>query len=175
MFTGFPRTRWPRLQFSESNVVWISVKISRICECYNGNNDRSAQVLFIQHPREQGEWLRQNPHYARVLTASFALFRLVLDEQHPRSPVIIPKTQPMYNQTVHIFYGTYCIVIVGNRDGAQWPTWTHLPLDKMAAISQTICSDLCIFVNEKFCIFIIAPKDPIDNNPALVWIMLGAK
>ena len=30
---------------------------------------------------------------------------------------------------------------------------THLPLDKMAAISQTIFSR-CIFVNEKFCILI---------------------
>ena len=30
--------------------LWVS--------CYNGNNDRSARVLFIQHPREQGEWLR---------------------------------------------------------------------------------------------------------------------
>ena len=27
---------------------------------YYGNNDRSARVLFVQHPREQGEWLRQN-------------------------------------------------------------------------------------------------------------------
>ena len=58
--------------------------------CYNGNNDRAARVLFVQHPREQGEWLRQNPRYARVLTASFALLPRVLDEQHPRSPVIIP-------------------------------------------------------------------------------------
>ena len=58
--------------------------------CYYGNNDRSARVLFVQHPREQGEWLRQNPRYARVLTASFALLPRVLDEQHPRSPVIIP-------------------------------------------------------------------------------------
>ena len=33
--------------------LWVS--------CYNGNNDRSARVLFVQHPREQGKWLRQNP------------------------------------------------------------------------------------------------------------------
>ena len=58
--------------------------------CYNQNNDRCAQVLFLQHPREQGKWLRQNPHYAQVLTASFALLPRVLDEQHPGSPVIIP-------------------------------------------------------------------------------------
>ena len=58
--------------------------------CYNGNNDWSARVLFVQHPQEQGEWWRQNPRYAWVLTASFALLPRVLDKQHPRSPVIIP-------------------------------------------------------------------------------------
>ena len=60
----------------------------------SGNNDQSARVLFVQHPREhpreQGKWFRQNPRYAQVLTASFALLPLVLDEQHPRSPLIIP-------------------------------------------------------------------------------------
>ena len=43
--------------------LWVS--------CYNGNNDRSARVLFVQHHREQGEWLRQNPRYARVLRSGF--------------------------------------------------------------------------------------------------------
>ena len=61
--------------------LWVS--------CYNGNIDRSSRV-FVQHPREQGEWMRQNPRYARVFTASFALLPRVLDEQHPRSPAIIP-------------------------------------------------------------------------------------
>ena len=28
--------------------------------CYDRNNDRSAQVLFVQHPMGQVEWLRQN-------------------------------------------------------------------------------------------------------------------
>ena len=28
--------------------LWVS--------CYNGNNDPSARVFFVQHPREQGEW-----------------------------------------------------------------------------------------------------------------------
>ena len=32
MLTGFSRSRWPRLRFSESYAVRISVKISRICE-----------------------------------------------------------------------------------------------------------------------------------------------
>ena len=62
--------------------LWVS--------CYNGNNDRSARVLFVQHPWEQGEWLSQNPSVTRVLTASFALLPRVMDEQHPRSPVNIP-------------------------------------------------------------------------------------
>ena len=92
MLTGFP----------ENNMVVAAVQWE-LCgtnfrenianlrvSCYNGNNDRSAWVLSIQHPREQGEWLRPNPRYARVLTASFALLPRVLDEQHPRSPVIIP-------------------------------------------------------------------------------------
>ena len=43
--------------------LWVS--------CYNGNNDRSPRVLFVQHHREQGEWLRQNPRYARVLRSGF--------------------------------------------------------------------------------------------------------
>ena len=52
---------------------------------------------------------------------------------------------------------------------------TLLPLDKMAAI---LADDIfkCIFWNEKFCIMNkislrFVPKDPIDNNPALVQIM----
>ena len=48
---------------------------------------------------------------------------------------------------------------------------THLPLDKMAAISQT--KIWYAFVNEKFCILLklllkFVPKYTIDNNPALV-------
>ena len=44
----------------------------------------------------------------------------------------------------------------------------------MATISQTIFR--CIFMNEKFSILIkillkFVPKGPIDNNPALVWII----
>ena len=50
-------------------------------------------------------------------------------------------------------------------------SWTHLPLDKMAATST---GDIFrpIFVNEKFCILIetsmnFVPNGPIDNNSAL--------
>ena len=29
--------------------------------CWTNNNDRSARPLFVQYPRERGEWLLQNP------------------------------------------------------------------------------------------------------------------
>ena len=60
---------------------------------------------------------------------------------------------------------------------------TYLPVDKMAAILQTIFSDTFSW-RKPFCIFIkltlkLITKGPIDNNPALVQIMawrrIGAK
>ena len=49
--------------------------------------------------------------------------------------------------------------------------FSHLPLDKMAAI---FAGDIfrCIFVNEKFCIFIkispkFVPKDQVDSKPII--------
>ena len=52
---------------------------------------------------------------------------------------------------------------------------THLPLDKMAAIVEDDIFRRNL-VNEEFCILIknlltYVPKFPIDNNPALVYIM----
>ena len=48
---------------------------------------------------------------------------------------------------------------------------THLPLDKMAAVSQMILSDafswMNFFISIKI-LFKFVPKGPIDNNPALV-------
>ena len=47
---------------------------------------------------------------------------------------------------------------------------THLPLDKMATILQTMFTEYrCIFVNEKFCILIkislkFVPDGVINNN-----------
>ena len=55
--------------------------------CYNGDNGRSARGLFVQHPWEQGEWIR----YARVLTAWFALLPRGLEEQHPWSRPLSPN------------------------------------------------------------------------------------
>ena len=38
--------------------LWVS--------CYNGNNDRSARVLFVQHPREQS--IANNHHGVNITT-----------------------------------------------------------------------------------------------------------
>ena len=55
-----------------------------------------------------------------------------------------------------------------------WEKLTHLPLDKMATISQTIFSDAFSWI--KICVLIrisqkFVPKDQIGNNPPLVYIM----
>ena len=64
--------------------------------------------------------------------------------------------------------GNYLVRLVA----ADAKALTHLPLDKMAAISQMTFSNAS-FMNEKFCILIeiwlkFVPKGPIDNNLALV-------
>ena len=56
-----------------------------------------------------------------------------------------------------------------------YPNFESSPLDKIAAISQKK-NFKCIFMNEKSCISIwislkFVPKDPIDNNSALVQVM----
>ena len=84
MLTGFPRTRWPQWRFSESYAVQISVKLSRICEFLLGCCSSSTL----------GSRANDYVKYARVLTASFALLPRVLDEQHLRSPDIIPWLMP---------------------------------------------------------------------------------
>ena len=77
MLNRFPATRWPRrdvrwelcgTNFGE-NIPNLRVS------CYNGNNDRSALVLFVQHPREQGEWLgsRANDYVKTLATLGFWL------------------------------------------------------------------------------------------------------
>ena len=75
-YRGGDNTHWiPKNKMTVTAVHW------ELC----GTNFR-----VISLPREQGEWLRQNPSVARILTALFALLPLVLDKQHPRRPVIIP-------------------------------------------------------------------------------------
>ena len=86
MLNRFPATRWPRrhVQWEQCGTNFGGKIANLRVSCYNGNNDRYARVLFVQHPREQGEWLCQKPR------VSFTLLPQVLDEQHPCRPVVIP-------------------------------------------------------------------------------------
>ena len=54
-----------------------------------------------------------------------------------------------------------------------WDSLTHVPLDKMVAFSQMIISDAFSWMkNFVFWLkFKFVSKDPVDNIPALVWIM----
>ena len=67
-----------------------------------------------------------------------------------------------------IIRDTRCI----GKDTATSVTLTHLPLDRMAAILQTIFPGALLCMKH-FCISIkislkFVPKGPIDNNPALI-------
>ena len=73
-------------------------------------------------------------------------------------------------QVVHYHTDQICFL---QQVSIRYSSWisTHPLRDKMAAVSQTIFSD--IFMNEKFCILIeislmFVNKGLIDNNPALV-------
>ena len=57
--------------------------------CFNRNNDQADRVFFLCSTPDSGANDHVKTRYARVLTASFVLLPLVLDEQHPHSPVII--------------------------------------------------------------------------------------
>ena len=50
-------------QFKMSRKVWKELFWASLHSWprYLGDNDRAARVLFVQHPREQGEWCSQNP------------------------------------------------------------------------------------------------------------------
>ena len=74
MLTGFPRTRWPRLRFSESYAVRISVKISRICEfrvimgimtgllgCCSSSTLGSRANDYVKTLATLGFWLHHSP------------------------------------------------------------------------------------------------------------------
>ena len=92
MLTGFPRTGWPRRRFSESYVVRISIKISRICEfrvimgimtgpfgCCSSSTIGSRADDYVKILATLGFWL----HYSPCALGCW-------DEQQPGSPVIIP-------------------------------------------------------------------------------------
>ena len=74
MLTGFPRTRWLRLRFSESYAVRISVKISRICEfrvimgimtgllgCCSSSTLGSRANDYVKTLATLGFWLHHSP------------------------------------------------------------------------------------------------------------------
>ena len=74
MLIGFPRTRWPRLRFSESYAVRISVKISRICEfrvimgimtgllgCCSSSTLGSRANDYVKTLATLGFWLHHSP------------------------------------------------------------------------------------------------------------------
>ena len=74
MLAGFPRTRWPRLRFSESYAVRISVKISRICEfrvimgimtgllgCCSSSTLGSRANDYVKTLATLGFWLHHSP------------------------------------------------------------------------------------------------------------------
>ena len=76
---------------------------------------------------------------------------------------------------LHIRYHTFFTPLyIYNRPIIHRKYLTHLPLDKMAAILQTMFSDAFSWM--KNCISIkislkVVIKGPIGNNPASVWIM----
>ena len=74
MLTGFSKTRWPRLRFSESYAVRISVKISRICEfrvimgimtgllgCCSSSTLGSRANDYVKTLATLGFWLHHSP------------------------------------------------------------------------------------------------------------------
>ena len=64
--------------------------------------------------------------------------------------------------------GLNMLMFYGDRQ--VWGCLTHLPLDKMAAILQTIFSDA--ISRMKWFLFGLRPKGPIGNHAALVYIMV---
>ena len=81
MLTGFPRTRRSPGRFRESYAVRISMQISRMFKF------RVITPGLHGYCSSSTLGSRANDY---VKTASFALLPRVLDEQHHRSPVIIP-------------------------------------------------------------------------------------
>ena len=71
-FNRFPWTRCPRCQVQRELWGTIFSGIENLgVSCYNGNNDQAAWALFVKHSRAQGEWLRQNPSFARFFWSGF--------------------------------------------------------------------------------------------------------
>ena len=75
MLTGFSKTRWPRLRFSESYAVRNSVKISLICEfcvimgimtgllgCCSSSTRGSRANDYVKTLATLGFWLHHSPY-----------------------------------------------------------------------------------------------------------------
>ena len=109
--------------------------------------------------------------------ASKAPYHQMRVKQRPPPPLYYLLWQCFFLINDHLTPVSYPLAVFLLK---QWPPLLTLvwnikpsPPGKMAAISQTIFSDLCIFVTEDFCILIkislkFVPKVPIDNDPALV-------
>ena len=76
------------------------------------------------------------------------------------------------NVRIKSMYRSFCICLLrlSSIHTSYICNYTHLPLSKMAGIFK------CIFMNEKFCVFIqnslkFVPKGPIDNKSMMVQVI----
>ena len=95
MLAGFPRTRWPRLRFSESYAVRISVKISRICEfrvimgimtgllgCCSSSTLGSRANDYVKTLATRGFWLHHSPCSLGCWTNNTLVARSLSPKRH---------------------------------------------------------------------------------------------
>ena len=122
MLTGFPRTRWPRLRFSESYAMRISVKISRICEfrvimgimtgllgCCSSSTLGSRANDYVKTLATLGFWLHHSPCSLGCWTNNTLAARS-LSPKHDRVGAIFPGSSSIPVQHNHhtandIFWG----------------------------------------------------------------------
>ena len=93
--------------------------------CYNGNNDRSIWVLFVQHPQEQCQLLSSG------FTASFTLLLRVLYTKTPSQSGHYPLTKPLsyffvyigssWWWLVHQIQNHFCELDHKDFHGWEWP------------------------------------------------------
>ena len=111
MLNRFPAIRWPRrhVQWELCGTNFRENIANLRVSYYNGKNNRSARVLFVQHPREQGEWwLRQNPRYARPLSPKYgALSQGLLSDY-----LAMSRSQKIYSSKI-CFWLSISLIICG--------------------------------------------------------------
>ena len=98
--------------------LWVS--------CYNGNNDRSARVLFVQHPREQGEWLHQTLatlvfwlHHSPCSLGCWTSNTLAARSLSPKHTVESRKYRCIYD-TINIIVPTVSLIKDPIVNGLTW-------------------------------------------------------